>query len=276
MPQPTAFAKPPREPFFERLSTALALQGRIIGALFLRETRTRFGDSLIGYAWTVFEPAFNIVLWAVLFKILNRQAPLGDSMLLFVSSAFFPFMLFRDLADHLMPAITANRSLLQFPIVHNIDVILGRALLEIVTSTGVMAFFFALFGAFGLQFWPAHPLDMLMAMLAIALLGFGFGAINAVVACLFHSWPKIFPWFGRLSYVASGVFFLPPHLPQAAQDAIWYLPMTHAVEWFRQAFFEGYEASILSPFYLLSWGAAATFTGLALERALRRQISIER
>lgn len=268
--------KTPRKPFAERLAAAIALQHRIILALFLRETRTRFGYSMLGYSWTILEPALNLIIWAVLFQALDRHPPLGDSMFLFVATAFFPFMLFRDLAGRLMPAITANRSLLQFPIVHNLDVIIARALLEIVTFLAVAGFFFALFGIFGLQAWPAHPIEALLALSAIGLLGFGIGAINAVLACLLPSWPKIFPWYLRTFYVGCGIFFLPSHLPPAAQDILWYLPMTHAVEWFRQAFFDGYESEFLSTGYLFACGAGLAFAGLAFERLFRRQISVER
>ena len=43
MADDTAFTKPPRKPFSERLLAAIALQHRIILALFLRETRTPAG-----------------------------------------------------------------------------------------------------------------------------------------------------------------------------------------------------------------------------------------
>lgn len=268
------FPKAPLRPFHERLAAAIALQQRIIIALFLRETRTRFGYSMIGYGWTLLEPAFNLLLWAILFHALDRHPPLGESMFLFVATAFFPFLLFRNLAGQLLPAITANRSLLQFPIVHNLDVIIARALLEVVTFLAVSAFFFSTFAVFGLQGLPSNPLEAFLSIAVIALLGFGAGANNAVLACLLPSWPKINPWFLRTAYVSCGIFFLPSQLPPAAQDVLWYLPMTHAVEWFRQSFYEGYESSFLNKTYLLAWGGALAFSGLALERLLRRSISV--
>ena len=276
MPNTVTFKKSPRRPFAERLAAAIILQRRVIIALFLRETRTRFGFSLIGYTWTLLEPAFNLLVWALLFSALARPPILGDSMFLFTATGFFPFLLFRDISGHLLPAITANRSLLQFPIVHNLDVIIARALLEAVTFMAVCLLFFSIFWMFGLQAWPAHPVDMLACLLAIALLGFGVGTINAVLACLLLSWPKVYPWYSRAAYVACGVFFIPAQLPPELQTVLWYMPMTHAVEWFRLTYYEGHSSQFLSVEYLLAWGAGTTFTGLALERLLRRRISVER
>lgn len=274
MTDETQFRKAPLRSFQERLAAAIALQQRIIVALFIRETRTRFGYSMLGYGWVLLEPAFNLIVWAVLFNMLERHPPLGASMFIFVATAFFPFKLFRNMSAQLMPSITANRSLLSFPIVHNLDVIMARALLEVITFIAVTGFYFSLFGIFGLQAVPAQPIEAMLCLSAIGLFGFGMGTINAVLACLLPSWPRIYPWYLRVSYVSSGIFFLPSHLPPAAQDILWYLPMTHAVEWFRVAFYDGYESTFLNTTYLVAWGALLTFVGLALERLLRRSISI--
>ena len=253
----------------------MALQHRIIIALFLRETRTRFGDTLLGYGWTLLEPIVNVLIWAILFQSAEKEPPLGDSKFLFVATGFFPFFLFRHLSNQLLNSITANRSLLQFPVVHNLDVIMARALLEVVTFVAVLFIYFMVFYAFGLSVWPASPLSLMMALTAIGLVGFGVGMINAVFACIVHSWSRFFAWYLRASYIASGVFFLPEQLPQWIQDILWYLPITHGIEWCRQAFYDGYESKFLSIQYLVASGAFMTFIGLALERLLRRKISVE-
>src|ERR1700736_2237433 len=56
-------SRPHREPrtppgFFERLRT----QGRVVHALIIRETRTRFGDSKLGYGWALLEPTAHILM----------------------------------------------------------------------------------------------------------------------------------------------------------------------------------------------------------------------
>ena len=64
-----------------RAADALALQRRVIFALFLRETRTRFGATLLGYGWALLTPALNILVWALLFTLATRPPLLGDSLI---------------------------------------------------------------------------------------------------------------------------------------------------------------------------------------------------
>jgi ABC-type polysaccharide/polyol phosphate export permease len=54
------------------------------------------------------------------------------------------------------------------------------------------------------------------------------------------------------------------------------LPLAHAVDWFRETFYEGYRSDFASPVYLLGWGIVTTFAGLALERLYRRKLSIDK
>ncbi|MCA0340141.1 MAG: ABC transporter permease [Proteobacteria bacterium] len=258
-----------------RLSQSLAIQARVVGALFLRETRTRFGNSILGYSWTLLEPAFQLAVWGAIFHLMGKLPPLSDSMMLFLITGLLPIMLFRDMVQQLTASITANRTLLQFPIVHNIDVVTARALLELANFFTLLTFSLATLGFFGVQFWPHDPTQLLLVVMAITLLGFGSGLINAVMACLFPTWAKFVPWYTRATYMTAGLFFLPGEMPPAARDFFFYLPMTQLVDWFRQAFFEGYQSQILSVPYILACGLGTTFVGLAMERVFRRKISVQ-
>jgi tetratricopeptide (TPR) repeat protein len=74
--------RPPRRPpgFVERLKT----QARVIHALIIRETRTRFGDSRLGYGWALIEPILHITLLWVMFSLLmHGTPPIGTHFFLF-------------------------------------------------------------------------------------------------------------------------------------------------------------------------------------------------
>jgi tetratricopeptide (TPR) repeat protein len=69
-------SRPHREPrpppgFLERWRT----QGRVIHALIIRETRTRFGDSKLGYGWALLEPIAHILMLSLVFAVLMRGRP---------------------------------------------------------------------------------------------------------------------------------------------------------------------------------------------------------
>ena len=66
--------------FLERLQT----QCRVIRALIIRETRTRFGDSKFGYGWALLEPMLHIALLSAAFSVLMQgQPPIGSHFFLF-------------------------------------------------------------------------------------------------------------------------------------------------------------------------------------------------
>ncbi len=72
----------PRLPpgWFERARS----QRRVIAALIIRETRTRFADAKLGYGWALIEPILHITLLSVTFAVLmNGQPPIGTQFFVF-------------------------------------------------------------------------------------------------------------------------------------------------------------------------------------------------
>src|SRR5205823_2306288 len=65
--------RPPRPPpaWLQRFGN----QRRVIGALIIRETRTRFADSKLGYGWALIEPVLHIMLLSATFSILMHGQP---------------------------------------------------------------------------------------------------------------------------------------------------------------------------------------------------------
>jgi capsular polysaccharide transport system permease protein len=51
---------------------------RVIHALIIRETRTRFGDSRLGYGWALIEPVLHIALLWVIFCDSQNSALIGQ------------------------------------------------------------------------------------------------------------------------------------------------------------------------------------------------------
>jgi tetratricopeptide (TPR) repeat protein len=74
--------RPRRSPpgMLERLRS----QRRVIGALIIRETRTRFADAKLGYGWALIEPILHISLLSVTFAVLMRGLPpIGTQFFIF-------------------------------------------------------------------------------------------------------------------------------------------------------------------------------------------------
>ena len=251
------------------LIEAVKTQGRVIGALVMRETRTRFGKSQLGYFWALAEPVGYVMFLSVIFGALNRQAPFGASMSLFFATGVLPFLLFNNIAKAVSFAFDANEALLSFPIVKPVDTLVARAILETATMLAVMIITLSIIVVTGGLAGPSHIWTLLEAIIGLAVAGFGLGSVNAVVSKQFSSWRNVYDISTRPLMLFSGVMFLPDAMPQSARDILAYLPTLQGVELFRMGFYEGYRSSVLDPGYLFAVGLVLCLLGLSGERVLR-------
>ncbi len=265
---------PPRRPRPQPgLWSAAQTQWRVICALIIRETRTRFGDSTLGYGWALLEPILHILMLSLVFAVLmHGRPPIGTQFFIFYYTGIIPYHLFVHSSSSMTYAVTANGPLLQLPDVDAFDVILARGILELVTDILVAVILLAGFGAIGLATLPVDFGGVAAAGAAVWLLGCGFGFVNAVVNAFFKSWDKIWAQLTRILYFCSGIFYVPGMMPDWIRDLLAWNPVLHAVDWFRASFFADYVPHWLDRCYLVAVAGTVLLVGLALERGLRRRL----
>ncbi|HEY1300102.1 MAG TPA: tetratricopeptide repeat protein [Stellaceae bacterium] len=266
--------RPPRTPRPTPGPLAAArTQWRVVRALIIRETRTRFGDATLGYGWALLEPMLHILLLSLVFAVMMRgRPPIGGQFFIFYYTGIIPYHLFVHTSSSMTHAVTGNAPLLQLPLVRTFDVLIARGLLELVTDLLVAAVMLAGFLAAGIGRLPDDCLDLAASLAVIWLFGCGVGFANAVATALFRSWDKLWAQLTRLLYFCSGIFYVPGMMPDRVRDILAWNPMLHAVDWFRSGFFAEYQPHWLDRRYLLIVAALALVGGLALERALRRRL----
>ncbi|MEM6383166.1 MAG: ABC transporter permease [Pseudomonadota bacterium] len=258
----------------ERVSfrTAVAIQFRVVGALVLREMRTRFGHSKLGYVWALGEPFVHIALLATIFSFLGRAPLLGTSMQVFFFTGLVPFMLFNKVSNSLTQTINANRSLLAYPMVRPIDTLIGRTFLESATVLCSSLLVALLFFFLGYPVLPDDGLGVLAAIGAAVLLGAGAGTLNAAITIRFRAWATIWSWIQLPSFIVAGIFFVADQLPETIRDFVWWIPLTHAVVAFRDAYYSSYESNFLSMSFLMLVAFGLLSAGLLVLRASRFKI----
>jgi len=266
-----ARTRPPPPGWQERLRS----QRRVIAALIIRETRTRFADSKLGYGWALIEPILHITLLSVTFAVLmNGSPPIGTQFFIFYYTGLVPYLVFVHASSGMSHAITGNGPVLQLPPVTTFDVIAARGLLEIITDVIVAVLLLVGFGAIGLAAMPDDLWDPSMALLVTAGFGFGVGYCNAVITVFVRSWDKAYSQVTRVLYFISGIFFVPGMMPEWARDLLAWNPLLHAIDWFRAGFFASYQPHWLDRSYLVILAILALLVGLGLERALRRKLGV--
>jgi len=252
---------------------AFAVQRRVVYALILRETRTRYGKTRIGYLWALFEPMAHMLIFAAIFSFIGRSSPLGGSVAMLILTGLFPYNLFSNLAIQLLNAVEGNRVLLSYPHVTPFDVMVARSILEVATQVVVFSFVLLILAA--LDLWDMqvdNVLSVIMVLLVGSALGVGLGLVNAVLAYKFPSYVNIFGMIMRPMYFLSGIFFVVGYMSTDIQNIMYYNPVAHLIEWFRSAMYVGYESTFLDMQYLFNVTLTVVFFGLLLLRLYRHKL----
>jgi capsular polysaccharide transport system permease protein len=256
----------------DRRDSPLRASLRVIGAVMLRDVRTRFFNHGLGFVVSIGFPLVHILILVGLWLALDRPAPYGDSAGLFFGAALAPFMAWMYTSRFVMLSLIMNRPLLAFPAVKIVDVVIGRAALELLGACATMLLLIAVALLAGLDPIPHDIVDAALAFGVALLMGMGFGLVAALLALAAPSWVLVFMLLQILLYLASGIAFAPTELPDWLWEPLSWLPTLQIVEWARVAFFEGYPDFVLHRGYATAWAFGSLAFGLALERAIRGQL----
>jgi capsular polysaccharide transport system permease protein len=251
----------------------LATQGRILLALMIRDVQTRFFGNALGFVVAIAWPVSHIFIIIAINGRAGRAVPYGDDPALFFATGVLPFMCFNYMSRFITLGVLQNKPLLGYPKVKVSDVLLARAIVEVLNAGVVIIVTMVILTAWGVDVTPPRPLEAMYALMAMMGLGLGFGLVNGVIAGIIPLWFTVFALFQIVMWIASGVIIVPDELPETARYWLSWNPALIGVEWMRSAFYDGYGVGeLLDKRYLLSFVFASVFMGLLFERALRGRV----
>jgi len=262
-------AAPPPSP---TLGNNLAVTWRVIFALMIRESRTRYGKSDLGYLWAVFDPLIQMaVLWTI-FALLQRSIPVPASMPVFLMTGIMPYFFWRSCVSRGASAAGSNLQLLTYPQVKVLDIVVARVLLDAASFVVVTVIF-----VFGLRFFTGEPftswvrVPIILATAVAALFYFSFcsAVFSSSLTRVWPLWPQVFAYASRPLYFTSGIFFTLQSLPTGFRSLAGLIPMAHVLEWIRTGAIPGFISTSYSPSYVLWFGAILLFLGMVMEWGLR-------
>jgi capsular polysaccharide transport system permease protein len=252
----------------------LANQLRVIRALILRETRTRFGAHYLGYLWAFLEPLFWIGTFAVLYAIAARKAPPGLDIVDFLATGVLTYLVFRQTSDRSVRSITSNSSLLFYPQIRPLDLVASRSILEIATLGSV----FVVLTAANALYRQSLQLDSLLHVMTGFILAGLLGASLGLTLCALSTFSKVVQRLisplMRPLFWTSGLFFCAADLPRAVRDVLLWNPVLHCTEHVREGFFPSYNEQYANLEYVVAWIVGLALFGLTAERAARRRLEV--
>ncbi len=254
---------------------AAGVQVRVIHALVLREVYVKFARTRLGYLWAFVEPVAFIAAFALILSVGGRSLPAGMPAVPFLITGIVPFFLFREVATSTLRGVSANKALLVYPQVSAFDVMIARCVLETATSVVVFTGLLGALMGFGIEVRIERPVEAFCWLIAMGIMGFGFGAACGALEPLFPAVERIVPAvFLRPLFWISGVFFTSGMLPPDLRDLALINPLLHIIELLRSAFFHEFENQHAGYAYALFALLIALFLAALLHRALRRHILI--
>ena len=252
--------------------SGLAVMGRVIYALVLRESRTRYGRNAFGFVWAFLGPLAWVALYVIFRVWMNdRHPPFGQSIYIWAASGILVYKLYSSIAGRLTGSISSNRQLLAYPIVNVTDTMIARAVLETATMLVVLIFVWVVLKQIEDIRIIHHPETVMIAIATTICLGYALGSFNGVLAGLFPTWGNIWGLMGMPIFITSGALFVPSQLPPTVLEILAWHPVLNCIEWMRNGIFLNYTP-VLDRQYIWSFIVFFLFAAFLMERLCRRQL----
>ena len=233
------------------LVRSLAVQRRVIFALFMREIMTRFGRHNIGFLWLFVEPMIFTLgitaLWTAMKSVHGSSLPITP----FALTGYSSVLLWRNMPTRTIGAILPNLSLMYHRNVRVMDIYIARLLLEVAGATMSFAILTIIFISVGMVQPPEDILKVIWGWCMLAYCGFSMALMIGTLSERSELVDKIWHPLAYLIFPISGAAFIVEALPQDAQPVVLYIPMVHGLEYLREGFF----GSMFHPIHDLSYMA---------------------
>ncbi len=258
---------------WSNILTAIEVQSRVVYAVILRETKSRYGEHKLGFLWVLIEPALFIAMFTAFRTLLGARAINGMEPELFMLTGLAPFLLFRGTMSQASAAITSNKSLLAFPQVTTFDLLIARSLLEFAAIASVFFILIVILMGFGIEVRIQYPMQLFGVFVLFFISGIGIGAAVGCLAPFFPSIKEISAQlFGRPLLITSGIFYSADQLPRSVREYMLYNPFLQMTELARSAFFVSFESNYVELDYIIKFSLLLLVFGLLMHQALHKKV----
>lgn len=249
------------------------IQRAVVFALFLRELKTRFGKSRLGYLWAIVEPALHVGILLIMFTVIRARIMPGLDYAMFVTTGIVPFLFFSHMVSRSLATVEANRGLFWFRQVTPFDAVVARIVLEALISAAVLVILVVGLGTFGRDVSIRAPLELLAVFGLLVAFVFGCSMFFCVLGALFPESKRIAPFLIRPLYFISGVIIPISFIPQQYRGLLLWNPVLHFLELVREAYFSSYTLWYGNVTYAVVFTVAVNLVAMTWYRMARYRIA---
>jgi capsular polysaccharide transport system permease protein len=251
-------------------ASPLAINAAVIGAILLRDIKTRAGPYYTGFLMILLMPLAHLLIVVIAFHIFGRLAPQGTDQVVYFGLSVLPFVIYVYLSRQTVIALAQNRPLLYFNRVKIFDILLARGILEAAGSVVVFGIFVCILAVVSSDFSPRDWPGIVFAVAATIYFSFSMGVSNALIAHVLPVWHYVANLSMPVFWLASGIIFFPTAIPDPYDQWLALNPLLQCVEWIRYSYYEDYPDKLLNIPYLINFATACLAISLIAERLVRR------
>mgnify|MGYP003606241858 FL=1 len=208
-----------------------AYRGFILGSV-RREFQSRYSNSLLGAAWTVINPLAMIVVYTVVFsQVMKARLPGVEGRFaysIYLCAGVLTWTFFSETVSRAQNVFLDNANLIKkvsFPRMCLPVIVVANASVNFLIIFGLFTLFLLLSGSFpGLVYFAVIPILLVQVLFSVGL-GITLGVLNVFfrdVGQLFAVVLQFWFWLTPVVYPVS-------ILPEFAQMALRYNPMTNII-----------------------------------------------
>ncbi len=254
------------------LIEALISKKNALAAVMLRDMRSRFFNHGLGFIIVPLWPLVHMGVIILIHSFFSHSIAFGESSALFYATGIFPTLTFIYMSRFMSYSLLMNRQMMSFPVVTALDVLTGRACLEIISTNITLVLMLSILWATNQNPWPFDLSTAVEAYIAVIFLGYAVGALVGVLGMMHAMVITAWQLLCICIYISSGSLFVASNLPDSLSEILSYSPMTGIIEWMRTGFYESYSDKLVFPFYIFGFSSVVLFFALIIERFLRRRL----
>ncbi len=244
-----------------------AAHRNLLYLLTLKELRTRYRESILGWAWSLLNPISQMIIFSIIFlKVFDGTPPRGnasglENFPLYFLSGLLPFQFFTISVTASIGSVQDGSSLIKkvaFPHEHLVLSVVLAQLVTLAIELVVLSFTYLVFGHFMFQ-WLI-PMTLLMVL--VTLFTTGVALLLSAANVFFHDVHYLWGIVAQLLFYASPIIFVIGQVPDPTINrlAAW-TPTGAFVTASHELLYDGVFPSMARWGYVALWGVAMFAVG---------------
>lgn len=252
--------------------------------LTLRELRTKYRRSFLGWAWSMLNPLSQILIYGFVFGTLfDATAPVGvpsglDNFAFFLLCGLLPWNFFALITSLGLAAVSSNSGLVRRVAFPREVLVFSNVLHAAVQFSIEMSLLFAVLLIGGAHFVPWLPVVLFVSIL-LAIFATGLAMALSVLAVYFRDIPYLWMIITQAWFFATPIVYPPSLLEEKAPAWLYSIlqlnPMNAFVETYRRLLYDGGAPGWKTMLGLMIMSFASLLVGWTIFHRMSRRLAEE-